>query len=184
MVEKLRRPTGESRGLGFNARTMEVLDQRGLLPLMGEMTESPAGHFGGLGIDFGILDGAHWGAHGIPQARTEEKLADWAAGLGADIRRGWTIAALEQDATGVTVDLGTPNGPVAMRASWLVGCDGERSTVRKLAGFDFPGRAATLEMFLADVRGVEIEPRMIGERVPGGMVMAGQLSDDVARDVA
>jgi bifunctional hydroxylase/dehydrase len=53
--------------------------------------------------------------------------------------------------------------------------------VRKAAGFDFPGTASTIEMFLADLRGVELRPRMIGETTPGGMVMSGPLPDGSQR---
>jgi bifunctional hydroxylase/dehydrase len=58
-----------------------------------------------------------------------------------------------------------------MRASYVVGCDGGRSTVRKLASIGFPGTEAAIEMWLADVAGCQLRPRFSGERVPGGMVM-------------
>ena len=78
---------------------------------------------------------------------------------------------------GVEVDVRGPDGEQRLTARYLVGCDGGRSTVRKAVGFDFPGTAATLEMYLADVKGVELEPRLIGETVDGGMVMVGPLGD-------
>jgi bifunctional hydroxylase/dehydrase len=68
-------------------------------------------------------------------------------------------------------------------AAYLVGCDGGGSSVRQAAGFDFPGTAATREMFLADVAGCGLRPRMIGETVPGGMVMAMPLGDGTDRIV-
>src|SRR5215469_15647342 len=77
VVEKLERPSGESRGLGFTARTMEVFDQRGLLPRFGDLEVSPTGHFGGIPMDYSVLEGAHFGARGIPQTRIEEVLAGW-----------------------------------------------------------------------------------------------------------
>ncbi|GAA5210218.1 hypothetical protein GCM10023323_36960 [Streptomyces thinghirensis] len=40
-----------------------------------------------------------------------------------------------------------------LSAPWLVGCDGGRSTVRGAPGFGFPGTAAPLGMFLADLKG-------------------------------
>ncbi|MCX4469487.1 Pentachlorophenol 4-monooxygenase [Micromonospora sp. MW-13] len=181
VLDRLDRPTGESRGLGFTARTMEVFDQRGLLPRFGPIETSPVGHFGGLPVDFSVLDGAHFGAKGVPQARTEAVLTEWAVELGADIRRGWEFVGFTEHDGGVEVQVRTPAGPTALRAQYLVGCDGGRSTVRKAARFDFPGTAATMEMFLADVQGCDLRPRPIGESFPGGMVMAGPLGDGVDR---
>jgi bifunctional hydroxylase/dehydrase len=181
LLDRLPAPTGESRGLGFTARTMEVFDQRGLLDWFGDLETTTQGHFGGLPVDFGVLPGAHAGVKGIPQARTEEMLADWVTGLGVDIRRGHQVVGLDTDSFGVDVTVRTPHGTQRLRCSYLVGCDGGRSMVRKLAGFDFPGTASTMEMFLADVRGSGIRPRMIGETVAGGMVMAGPIGEDVDR---
>jgi bifunctional hydroxylase/dehydrase len=181
VLDRLPRPTGESRGLGFTARTMEVFDQRGLLDWFGELETTTQGHFGGIPVNFGVLEGAHAGVKGIPQARTEEMLADWVTRLGGEILRGYEAVEFSADSYGVDVTVSTPDGIKQMRCSYLVGCDGGRSKVRKLAGFDFPGTAATMEMFLADVKGCGIRPRMIGETVPGGMVMAGPLGDGVDR---
>jgi bifunctional hydroxylase/dehydrase len=182
VLERLTEPTGQSRGLGFTARAMEVLDQRGLLELFGEPLEkSPLGHFGGVRFDYTVLPDAHFGARGIPQYRTEAVLERWATGLGADLRRGWEVTALSDDGEGVTVTAAAPGGERVLRASYLVGCDGGQSTVRRLAGFDFPGTPATREMYLADVVGGGIRPRFLGERVPEGMVMAAPLREGVDR---
>ncbi|GAA2999326.1 FAD-dependent monooxygenase [Actinokineospora diospyrosa] len=181
VLERLARPTGQSRGLGFTARTMEVFDQRGLLRRFADFETSDQGHFGGVPVDFGVLTGAAQAAKTIPQSTTEAVLEQWARDLGADIRRGTEITGLRD--TGESVEVTVDDGGVERRltAQWLVGCDGGRSTVRKLAGFDFPGTAATMEMFLADVRGVDLAPRMIGETLPGGMVMVGPLPGGVTR---
>jgi bifunctional hydroxylase/dehydrase len=181
VVDRLPRPTGESRGLGFTARTMEVFDQRGLLPSFGELGTSREGHFGGLRFDYGVLEGAHFGARNIPQSTTESVLDQWATRLGADIRRGWEFFGLTELDTAVEIVTRTSDGEQRIRASYVVGCDGGQSAVRKAAGFDFPGSAATREMFLADVRGCGIRPRFLGERVPGGMVMAAPLGEGVDR---
>jgi len=183
VLERLDEPTGESRGLGFTGRTMEVFDQRGLLSRLGPIETSNVGHFGGLSMDFGVLEGAAFGGKGVPQGRTEAMLEEWATDVGADIRRGWNVLALTDDGTGVEVEVSTPDGPARLRADYVVGCDGGRSTVRKVAGFDFPGTAATMEMFIADVTDCDIEPRWAGELRPNGMVMAGPLGDGVTRIV-
>jgi bifunctional hydroxylase/dehydrase len=181
VLERLTEPTGESRGLGFTARTMEVFEQRGILGRIGEFEKSNVGHFGGLPMDFDILDGARFGGKTLPQSHTEAMLAGWAADVGVDFRRGCELIGLTEDNDGVTAEVNGPNGLERLRADYLVGCDGGRSTVRKAAGFDFPGTAATMEMFLADFRGAETKPRMTGETVPGGMVMATIPRDGVQR---
>ncbi|MGW3159085.1 FAD-dependent monooxygenase [Streptomyces sp. NPDC001089] len=195
VAERLEQPTGQSRGLGFTARAMESFDQRGLVPRFGGLEKSPMGHFGGVQFDYTVLEDAHFGARGVPQSRTEAVLEEWARDLGADIRRGWEFRALEQhgDADGggdgagdageggVTVTLATSAGERTLRARYLVGADGGHSPVRRAAGFDFPGTPATRGMYLADVVGCRVEPRFLGERLPGGMVMAAPLKEGVDR---
>ncbi|RST05371.1 monooxygenase [Streptomyces sp. WAC07149] len=183
VLERLDRRTGESRGLGFTTRTLETFDQRGLLARFGEIERSTQGHFGGLPLDFGVLDGAGQAAKTVPQSVTETHLEEWAASLGADIRRGHEVLSVRDDGEGVDVEVRGPDGTHTLRTGWLVGCDGGRSTVRKAAGFDFPGTAATMEMFLADIKGIELAPRMIGETLPGGMVMVGPLPGGTTRIV-
>lgn len=183
VLERLSQPSGESRGLGFSARTMEVFDQRGLLPGFGEIEVSARGHFGGIPVDFSLLEGAHYGVKGVAQARTEAVLEAWAVGLGADLRRGHEVLALTDRGDCVEVEVRSAEGVRLLRTAYLVGCDGGRSTVRKAAGFDFPGTAPTREMFLADIRGGDITPRPIGETVSGGMVMSAPLENGVDRIV-
>ncbi|REF00940.1 FAD-dependent monooxygenase [Thermomonospora umbrina] len=181
VLDRLAEPTGESRGLGFTARTVELFDQRGLLERFGEVETSPMGHFGGVPLDYSVLPGGHFGARSIAQGRVEAMLTGWATELGADLRRGWDVTGLTDAGDHVEVTADTPDGPRTLRARFLVGCDGGRSTIRPLAGFEFPGTDATIEMFLADVVGCDLEARQIGEKVPGGMVMSAPLKDGVDR---
>jgi bifunctional hydroxylase/dehydrase len=182
VLERLPARTGQSRGLGFTSRTMEVFDQRGLLPRFGTIETSNVGHFGGLFVDFSVLEGAHQAAKTIPQSQTESVLEDWALSLGADIRRGQEVVNFDEAGDAVTVcTRGADGRETALRAAYLVGCDGGRSTVRRVGGFDFPGTASTLEMFLADVRGLDLEPSMIGTSHPGGMIMVGPLPGGITR---
>ncbi|MFD1660309.1 FAD-dependent monooxygenase [Streptomyces caeni] len=181
VLERLAARTGESRGLGFTARTMEVFDQRGLLSRFGDIETSNVGHFGGLPVDFGVLEGAHQAAKTVPQSATETVLEEWATRLGADIRRRHEVLSVTGKEDSVEVEVRGPGGVQTLRSEYLVGCDGGRSTVRKAAGFAFPGTPATMEMFLADVKGITLEPRMIGETLPGGMVMVGPLPGGITR---
>ncbi|PCC28490.1 monooxygenase, partial [Glutamicibacter sp. BW80] len=180
-LEKRGKPSGESRGLGFTARTMEIFRQRDILKRFGEVTLSERGHFGGIPIDFSVLDGAEMAAKSVPQSHTERVLEDWALELGSEIRRGHEVTGFTEFANHVEVSVSGPQGAYKLQASYLVGADGGRSTIRKLGSFPFPGTESTMEMFLADVQGLDLEPRMIGEILPGGMVMVGHLPNDVTR---
>ncbi|MEU9987630.1 FAD-dependent monooxygenase [Streptomyces sp. NPDC048045] len=181
VLDKLTGPVTESRGLGFTARAAEVFDQRGLLDGFKNPEISPKGHFGGIPMDYDVLPGGHFGVRNVEQTETEGVLTRWATGLGATVRRGYEVTAVRQSEELVEVEVSGPQGKEVLRCSYLIGADGGRSTVRQVVGFDFPGQDATCEMFLADVAGVGIRPRFIGERVLGGMVMAAGLGDDVDR---
>jgi bifunctional hydroxylase/dehydrase len=173
--------SGESRGVGFTTRATEIFAQRGLLQRFGEVEITRQGHFGGIPMDFGVLEGSNFGARGIPQYRVEEMLENWVAELGGSVHRGYELRELTSGEDSVTVLLDGPDGPIERTAAYLVGCDGGHSTIRRLAGFDFPGADAVREMYMADVVGAQIKPRPIGERVPGGMVMSGRLEEGVDR---
>ncbi len=181
VFERRATPTGESRGLGFTARATEVFDQRGLLARFANAEPNRQGHFGGIPLDFGILEGAHFGVRGVPQHQIERMLEEWATELGASIVRGHDVVGLSPRTDSVVLDVEGPAGRSEAAAAYVVGCDGGRSTIRALAGFDFPGSDATREMFLADVVGRHVRPRFIGERVPGGMAMSAPLGDGVDR---
>ena len=151
VLEKDAEPTRVVRGLGLHARTIEVMDQRGLLErFLALGTRYPLG-----GVFAGIttpaperLDTAHPYILGIPQTLTERLLTEHAAGLGAEIRRDCELVGLRQDGDGVTVELADGT---RLRSRWLVGCDGGRSTVRKLLGVGFPGEPAGREWLLGEV---------------------------------
>jgi bifunctional hydroxylase/dehydrase len=181
VLERLAERTGESRGIGFTTRTMEVFDERGLLRRLGDYDTGNGGHFGGLPLDMGILGAAHEAARTVPQSVTEVALEAWATELGARIRRGYDFLSLDDLGDRVAVTSHGPDGEEKVQARYLVGCDGGRSGVRKAAGFDFPGTEATTEMLLADVRGVDLEPRMTGQQVGGGFVMVAKLPGGVHR---
>ena len=154
VLEKEPAPLGHVRGLGIHARTIEVLDQRGLLErFLARGTKYPIrGSFAGILTPAPNLDTAHGYLLGIPQSITDELLDEHAVEVGADVRRGAELVGLRQDDAGVTVDLADG---AQLRAQYLVGCDGGRSTVRKLLGVAFPGEPASMEWLLAEVRSSE-----------------------------
>ncbi|MDT3397068.1 FAD-dependent monooxygenase [Streptomyces sp. B1866] len=183
VLDRLAEPMQQSRALGFSARTLEEFGQRGLLAEFGELDTIPVGHFGGMPLDYRIIEGGNFGVRGVPQSRTERILAGWALGLGADLRRSHEVVGLEQDGSGVTVDADTPGGVVRLRARYLVGCDGARSAVRRLTGIAFPGTDATMEMKMADFTGVRVPIRPTGQVGEAGMVVVLPLGPEAIRAV-
>ncbi|HEY5836067.1 FAD-dependent monooxygenase, partial [Streptomyces sp.] len=171
VLERLAEPTTESRASTLHARTMEILDQRGLLESLGTPPNDPMGHFGGLPLDLGEPSTRYPGQWKVPQATVEALLAAWATGLGAELRRRHELLGLTATDDGVEVEVATPEGVTRLTADYLVGCDGEESTVRGLAGFAFPGSDATKELLRADVLGLDIPNRRF-ERLPGGVAIA------------
>ncbi|WP_431887088.1 FAD-dependent monooxygenase [Micromonospora wenchangensis] len=187
VLERLHRPSGQSRALGLHARTVEVLDQRGLLDRFREGSPVwPTAHFAGLRrLDLSALDGNHTYALMVPQARTEEILAERAVELGAELRYGHEIVGFRQEVDGVVVDVRTPEGVHQLRTAYLVGCDGGGSTVRKLGGIDFPGTSSTMNALLGDVRLAEEQPPGPQlRRLAGGLFGVVPLDDGYHRVVA
>ncbi|MFM9441691.1 FAD-dependent monooxygenase [Streptomyces acidiscabies] len=186
VLERLPARTGESRGIGMTIRTVELFDQRALLPRLARRQGSAIeygtqGHFGGVALDLSPLGATHQAAKAVPQSVTEKTLESWARELGADIRTGHEVLSVEQDNDSVRVRVRTADGDHTLTARYLVGCDGGHSLVRKAAGFDFPGTPATTELLLADLHGVDIAPRRPGSQVAGGMAMSARLPDGAHR---
>ncbi|MGW6598805.1 rifampin monooxygenase [Streptomyces sp. NPDC055036] len=151
VLEKEAEPSGQSRALGLHVRSVEMLDQRGLLERFLALGERFAvgGFFAGIGKPWpDRLDTAHSYVLAIPQAVTERLLTERALELGAEIRRGGEVVGLSQDEDGVSVELTDGTHP---RSRYLVGCDGGRSTVRKALGVGFPGEPARVETLLGEV---------------------------------
>ena len=150
VLERDAEPTKVVRALGLHVRSLEVMDQRGLLErFLAHGTQYPVGSsFAGIPKPSPPLDTAHAYTLGLPQTVTDRLLAEHAVEAGADVRRGCELVGLSQDDDGVTAELA--DGTL-LRARYLVGCDGGRSTVRKLLGVGFPGEPPSSETLLGEV---------------------------------
>ncbi|WP_425388261.1 FAD-dependent monooxygenase [Amycolatopsis taiwanensis] len=152
LVDRLAGRAGESRAGGIHPRTMEVLDQRGLMAeFLAAGRPIQAGHFSGLFLDFSGFATRYPYTLAIMQAAVERLLEERAAELGVRVRWSTEVTDVHQDAGGVVVTVRTPDGTERLAADYLVGCDGGRSSVRKLAGIGFPGTPATMTALLGDV---------------------------------
>jgi 2-polyprenyl-6-methoxyphenol hydroxylase-like FAD-dependent oxidoreductase len=174
VLEKLPERPGFCRGFNLNARSLELLDRRGLVErFLAEGWRVPVTGFAGLETPLSLadLDSDHPYVLGIPQTRTEELIEARAVELGAPIRRGCEVVALAQDGDGVDVVVRGPEGESTLRAAYLAGCDGGRSTVRKLAGIAFPGSDATGSWLLGDVELGDPASLSVGShKTPSGSV--------------
>jgi 3-(3-hydroxy-phenyl)propionate hydroxylase len=154
-----RRPNQElsgSRALGISARTIEVLDQRGIAGrfLAAGQTAQITG-FALTRLDISDFPTRHNYGLALRQKYIERILADWVAELGVTIRYGHEITGFVQHDDHVDVVLADGQ---SVSAQYLVGCDGGRSLVRKTAGIDFPGWDPTTSSILAEVEMTETPP--------------------------
>ncbi|MEU7058329.1 rifampin monooxygenase [Streptomyces sp. NPDC046197] len=160
VLEKEAEPTKVVRALGLHARSIEVMDQRGLLErFLAHGRQYPLGGFFAA-IDKPApdrLDTTHPYVLGIPQPTTDRLLAERAGELGAEIRRGCALVGLSQDEDGVTAELADGT---QLRSRYLVGCDGGRSTVRKLLGVGFPGEPTRVDTLLGEME-VAVPPQTL-----------------------
>ena len=159
VVERLAAAMNESRASQLTARTAELLHERGFDALLAEAGHEPRAHFGGLGFDLSEADSGHWGNWKVPQYRTEAALAERAAELGVPLLRAHELVELTRRPDCVVCGIRGPRGPLRIRAEYVVGCDGARSTVRRLAGVPVTAVPATRELLRADVTGVRVRDR-------------------------
>lgn len=154
VFEERAEPSPLSRAFAVHARTLELLDARGLAEgLIATGTAVPGLRvFDRVRIDLSRLPTRFPFLLITAQQHTERLLAERAAAAGARIHRGVTVTGLRQDADAVTVDVVTDRGPGTCRAAYLVGADGVNSAVRRGLGLGFPGRSAVRSVMLADVR--------------------------------
>jgi 3-(3-hydroxy-phenyl)propionate hydroxylase len=144
-----------SRAGGLHARTIEILDQRGIADrFVSQGTKHQQVHFH-IPLNLSDFPTRHNYVLGLFQNHIERILAEWVGELGVRIYRGREATDFAQNETGV--DLTLSNGQT-LRAQYLVGCDGGRSLVRKIAGIDFAGWDPTTSWLIAEARTAD-EPK-------------------------
>lgn len=139
----------ETRAGGLHARSIEMLDQRGVADRFlreGQITQLAG--FAWTRLDISDLPTRHPYGLALRQSHIERILGGRVAELAVPVYRGSDVTGFAQDETGVDIAL---SGGETLRANYLVGCDGGRSLVRKAAGIDFAGFGPTLSNLMAEV---------------------------------
>ncbi len=174
-----RRPTQDlagSRAGGLHARTIEVLDQRGIADrFLEEGQKAQVAGFGSVRLDIGDFPTRHPYGLGLWQNHVERILAGWVVELGVPIHCGVAVTGFTQDEAGVDVTLSDGRSSAG---GYLVGCDGGRSLIRKAAGIDFPGWDATTSSLIAQVEMAE-EPELGIRRDASGTHALGKVDYEV-----
>jgi 2-polyprenyl-6-methoxyphenol hydroxylase-like FAD-dependent oxidoreductase len=155
-----------SRAGGFHARTIEVLDQRGVADRFlteGQVVQVAA--FGRTALDMSDFPTRHPYTLGIWQSKIEQILATWITELPVRVLYGCEVTGFVQGHSGVDVEL---SDGATLRAQYLVGCDGGRSIIRRAAGIEFPGWDPTVSHLIAEVEMTE-EPELGMRRDAAGV---------------
>ncbi|WP_397511349.1 FAD-dependent monooxygenase [Rhizobium ruizarguesonis] len=169
-----RRPDQELAGTragGLSARTLEILDQRGIVDrFLAEGQTAQVTGFAVMRLDISDFPTRHNYGLALRQKHIERILAGWVNELAVPIYRSLEVTGFAQDDRGVTIEL---SDGASLRAGYLVGCDGGRSLVRKVAGIAFEGWDPTTGNILAEVE-MEEEPPLGIHRTALGIYAFGR----------
>ena len=153
-------PGDESRALGIQSRTMEVLEELDLCPTLlaqGRTLRAVCLHSSGreharAELDFSDLQTSYPFITIFSQGRLEQLLVEQLERLGGEVNWNTRLTQFVSSADAVRVTIRNASGSEqTIEATWLVGCDGAHSTVRKGLHLDFGGTAYEENFLLADV---------------------------------
>ncbi|WP_328472078.1 FAD-dependent monooxygenase [Actinoplanes sp. NBC_00393] len=183
LLERRAEEPNITRAFAVHARTLELLDARGLADevlLHGVRVPSVA-PVPGASLNLDILDTRYPMIFIAPQSGTEKVLQARAERLGVEIVRDAAVTGLRQDDEGVTLQVGDR----VERARYVVGCDGAHSTIRGLLGVEFIGKQYETHILLADSRLAEPPPEAMFARTnTDGAVIAVPFGDGWFRVIA
>ena len=164
-----------SRSRGLLSRTIEVLDQRGVADrfLSEGQVVQVWGEFAGVQMGIGDFPTRHNYVLALLQNHIERILAGWVDELPVTIYRGRDVTGFAQDDAGVDVEISDGE---SLRGEYLVGCDGGRSLIRKVAGIEFPGWDPSTSSLIAEVE-MDGEPELGIRRDEKGIHALGRLDD-------
>ncbi|WP_034594520.1 FAD-dependent monooxygenase [Hamadaea tsunoensis] len=179
VLERLPAPSEQPKARGIGVLAAEALRRRGLGPALDHEHDKGlaalAREHGTTRTHFAWIhkidpDTADPGRHGalIGQPALERLLRGHLAELGVEVHFGHTVTGWAEDPDSVTLTLDTPTGTRRITAGHVAGCDGGHSTIRKLAGFGFPGTAPLMTVRYAQARVRERDQLPPPGRLPGG----------------
>jgi 2-polyprenyl-6-methoxyphenol hydroxylase-like FAD-dependent oxidoreductase len=193
VLERLSEPDRTIKAASVGAVAAEALERRGLARALEEEhrasmalmmpalkarfgpgpMKKPGGHFSGMfSIEQSLQRNPERHMRPVPQEALERILSVRASELGVEVRRGVTLEGFDPSQDGVAVQ--TSAG--ALKTAYLVGCDGGRSRVRKLAGFEFPGTEPTITGYQALVELSPPDGLATGwHRTPRGLIASGPI---------
>ena len=163
-----------SRAGGLHSRTIEVLDQRGIADRF--LSQGQVAQIVGIAwipLDISDFPTRHNYGLALWQHHIERILADWVGELAVPIHRGREVTGFTPGDGGVEVQL---SDGTSLRAEYLVGCDGGRSLVRKVAGIEFAGWDPSISNLIAEVEMTEEAPWGL-RRDAHGLHALGRLDD-------
>ena len=181
IIDRLRDRTRESRALGVQARTLELLQTLGLgerLVGRGNSSTRLKLHLEGRPVaavrlgDIGAVDTRFPFILFVSQVETEDVLNEWLRASGVVIERGTELVSFEREDDRLHCLLQRDDGPQErVHARFLVGCDGAHSAVRKQSGIAFEGGTYPQDFALGDVElDGPLEPKAINSFAGGGGV--------------
>jgi 2-polyprenyl-6-methoxyphenol hydroxylase-like FAD-dependent oxidoreductase len=160
IIDRLPRPTDESRAIVVHARSLEMLERLGAVDALiasGIHATGMEFHADGKSrgrVDLTTVDSPYPFSISTPQTETERVLTERLAELGGSIERGVELVALEQDEGEVRARLRGQDGrEETVTASWLAGTDGSHSAVRDAVGTALEGSFKGERFLLGDVEG-------------------------------
>ena len=168
LVEKSVEPFPGSRGKGIQPRTQEIFEDLGILDRVVARggLYPPQWKYRGDGsyVESSIAERReptpgepYFIPLMIPQSFTEAVMRERLAELGCAVEFGQELMDFEHDEDGVTARIAGPAGERRVRARYLVGADGGRSSIRRALAIDFPGHTLGVRAVVADVMLVGLE---------------------------